>query len=117
MVLDILKILSKRNNYWFRRNVGLANRLLNKLNIMDINKREKDFEIVVQLLVKYARQNTSDIKILFELAKLLKIRCTVDLSFLRSFFKYDLYNEYEMPVKKKIFLEFMNIMKDPNVAI
>lgn len=39
------------------------------------------------------------------------------MNFLRSFFKYDLYNEYEMPIKKNIFLEFMTMMKDPSVPI
>lgn len=65
----------------------------------------------------FARQNREDTTILFELTKLFKIRSTVDMNFLRSFFKYELYESYSMATKKRLFLEFVSLMKDNTVPI
>lgn len=39
------------------------------------------------------------------------------MNFLRGFFKYELYKEYSMAVKRRIFLEFVEFMKNPEVPI
>ena len=41
----------------------------------------------------------------------------MDLNFLRTFFKYELYREYPMDIKRAIFLEFIEFMKNPAIPI
>ena len=54
VVLTILKTFASRNTTWFKKNQPLADRLVKKLNGMDVTKNEKDFETIVMLLVAFA---------------------------------------------------------------
>lgn len=57
------------------------------------------------------RQNSEDLKALFSLVNVFKLRSTLDLHFIRKYLKYDLYEKTSPEVKKQIFLEFLSMLR------
>ena len=49
-------------------------------------------------------QNTEDLKALFSLVNVFKLRATLDLHFIRKYLKYDLYENTSPVVKRQIFV-------------
>lgn len=68
--------------------------------------------MLCKILVVYMEQNPTDTSLLFELAKALRIRSTVDFNFLRIFFKYRVFELYSIKAKREIFLQFIEMMKN-----
>jgi hypothetical protein len=58
------------------------------------------------------RQNPEDTSLIFDLARALRIRSTIDFNFLRMFFKYEVYELYSVAAKRRIFLQFVDMMKN-----
>jgi|JI6StandDraft_1071083.scaffolds.fasta_scaffold18525_4 hypothetical protein len=57
------------------------------------------------------RENPEDTSLIFDLARALRIRSTIDFNFLRMFFKYEVYKLYSIAAKRSIFLQFVEMMK------
>jgi hypothetical protein len=69
--------------------------------------------LLCKILLEYCKQNSDDIKALFSLVELFKVRSTIDLHFLRRYLKQHLNEKVSKQTKRKIFLEFMSIVKSP----
>lgn len=98
-------VLAKSNNRWLKNFTSLGERVMKELNdavntrymakIED--KREPELneknEVIIlsKILLEYIKQNTEDLKALFSLVNVFKLRSTLDLHFIRKYLKYDLY--------------------------
>ena len=56
------------------------------------------------MLLEYIKQNIDDLKALFSLVGVFKLRGTLDLHFIRKFLKYDLYEKASADTKRQIML-------------
>lgn len=118
-------VLAKSNNRWLKNFTSLGERVMKELNdavntryIAKIeDKREPELneknEVIIlsKILLEYIKQNTEDLKALFSLVNVFKLRSTLDLHFIRKYLKYDLYERTTKEVKRSIFLEFLTMMR------
>ena len=65
-------------------------------------------------MLEYCKINPDDIKILFNLVVLFKIRSNFDLHFLRRYLKYDLYYKISSTTRRNIMIEYLSILKNPS---
>lgn len=57
------------------------------------------------------RENPEDTTLIFDLARALRIRSTIDFNFLRMFYKYEVPKLYSVAAKRTLFLQFVEMMK------
>jgi len=69
----------------------------------------------VKCLLCYARCNTSDHEVLFNMLTIFTVRSVVDYSFLKQFYAHEVANGYTLSQRKSMILHMINKCKDPNV--
>lgn len=60
--------------------------------------------LLAKVLLEYIKQNIDDLKALFSVVGVFKLRGTLDLHFIRRFLKYDLYERASAETKRQILL-------------
>ena len=60
--------------------------------------------LLSKILLEYIRQNIDELKALFSLVGVFKLRGTLDLHFIRKFLKYELYEKASVETKRQIMM-------------
>jgi hypothetical protein len=103
--LEVVLVLASRNSKWLRGFTALGERLIKELNEAvatrfgarweerrEAESNEKNEVVLLsRILLEFVRQNPEDLKALFALVNVFKLRSTLDLHFVRKYLKYDLY--------------------------
>ena len=77
---------------------------------MEMNEKNEVI-MLSKILLEYIKQNIDELKPMFSLVGVFKLRGTLNLHFIRMFFKYDLYERASVDTKRQIMLEFLTMMR------
>lgn len=127
MFLEVVLVLARKNNKWLRGFTSLGDRLMKELNEAvqaryqprfedkrEIESNEKNEVVLLsKILLEFIKQNPEDLKALFSLVNVFKLRSTLDLHFIRKYLKYDLYEKTTPEIKRQIFMEFLALLRGP----
>ena len=70
--------------------------------------------LLARILLEFIKKNPTEIQYIFGLMNMFKFRTTFDLQRIKMYLRYEMY--YDLPVltRRKIFVEYLRMYKDPN---
>jgi hypothetical protein len=125
--LEIVYVLAKKNNRWLKGFITFGDRIMKELNeavhvrYVPRTDEKREFELneknevilLSKILLEYIKQNIDELKAIFSLVGVFKLRGTLDLHFIRRFLKYDLYERASAETKRQLVLEFLAMLRSP----
>ena len=121
----LIRILSKRLPRWLISNKNIVLFYVDKieeyskeaLKLRDLDSMTEvqlkdQFQIILKIIVSYCTYEKNNVEFVFILHKMSLLKVNNDFGFLKRFFKYTIPKEYSMESQKKIFLGFLDMIRN-----